>query len=192
MSNQMIVIGITGVARSGKDTIARILCSRFGFTRIALADGVRSAFRDLDGPTWELTKNLEAAGKTARWALQTLGTECRVDTGSGDLWNRLLLTKIAYLRRYHPVPVSRLVISDLRFASECQFFRAAIPYNFGNPFHVWKVVRAEGGLQGDAAKHPSEIEVERIDPDVSIFNDNTLAELEMVVSQYARQLLEDQ
>lgn len=36
------VVGLTGVARSGKDTVGRMLVERYGFTRVAFADGLKS------------------------------------------------------------------------------------------------------------------------------------------------------
>ena len=61
------VIGITGKARSGKDSAACVLGCE-GFKRIALADALREQFAGLNGPTWELTKDLDAAGVSHRRA----------------------------------------------------------------------------------------------------------------------------
>ena len=36
-----MIIGLTGYARSGKDTVAQILVDKFGFTRVAFADPIR-------------------------------------------------------------------------------------------------------------------------------------------------------
>lgn len=180
---RLIVIGITGLARSGKDTIAGILCQRFGFTRVALADGLRSAFRDLDGPTWELTKGLESAGRTSRWALQQLGTEARRAANAPNLWIDLLATKIAYLSAIHPSPVRRFVVPDIRFLSEVNYLRSA----FGGSY-IWSVSRPGAGLRGEAASHASERELSAIEPDLKLFNGGSIAELETIVGTYASQL----
>ena len=190
MNNNLIVVGITGVARSGKDTIAQILCSRFGFTRIALADGLRSAFRDLDGPTWELTKDLESSGQSTRWALQTLGSECRRDIRCQRLWIHLLLAKIRYLHKYHPAPRTRFVVPDIRFKVEASELRHAISVSMGGRFDVWKALRDSAGLSGQLANHASETELDSIIVDLQVSNNSGLTELETVVSTYGRQLLE--
>jgi len=186
MSDRLIIVGITGVARSGKDTIAGILCQRFGFTRIALADGVRSAFRDMDGPTWELTKQLEACGKSSRWALQQLGTEARWKANAHGVWLYLAHTKIRYLAYIHPEPRARFVIPDIRFEAERDYFRLML----GERFRLWKVLRTGAGLSGEAAIHPSETGVATMRADLLIPNDGTAADLERVVSIYATQLAE--
>jgi len=186
MSDRLIIVGITGVARSGKDTIAGILCQRFGFTRIALADGVRSAFRDMDGPTWELTKQLEACGKSSRWALQQLGTEARWKANAHGVWLYLAHTKIRYLAEIHPEPRSRFVIPDIRFEAERDYFWLML----GERFRLWKTIRPGAGLSGEAARHASEREIDAIPADLIIDNCGTIPTLEADVVSAATSLLE--
>lgn len=82
MSEPLIVIGLTGVAESGKDTVAQMLAHhRYRFFRVALADTVRAMLRDLDGPTGAFTKELTRAGLTPRWAQQRIGGDARERTG---------------------------------------------------------------------------------------------------------------
>jgi hypothetical protein len=190
MSEPITVIGITGVARSGKDTIAKLLCARHGFTRIALADGLRSAFGDLDGLTWDLRKELETFGISQRTMLQIMGTECRMEIGFPRLWIALLLVKINYLAHHHPVPRTEFVVPDIRFLVEASEFREMIPTRIGGSFDLWKVVRPGSGLDGIEGMHASETELDLIHPDVTIHNGNSIRELEAAVNTYARQLLE--
>lgn len=42
------LIGLTGLARSGKDTVGAMLVERYGYTRVAFADGIRDAALALD------------------------------------------------------------------------------------------------------------------------------------------------
>jgi hypothetical protein len=180
----LTIVGITGVARSGKDTVAGILCRKYGFTRIGLADGIRSSFRDLDGLTWDLTKELEEAGKSSRWALQNFGSEARLRAMCPDLWLDLVATKITYLANVHPNPRRRFVIPDVRFPSE-----AATLDNMVNPLDgrhfLWRVVRPGAGLGGPEGQHASEREMESLRPDVTIRNTGPMEYLEAIVSNYA-------
>ncbi len=199
MDTRLIVVGITGVARSGKDTIAQTLCTRFGFTRIALADGVRSAFRALDGLSGELTKELEADESTTRWALQKIGTEAREDTADllriGDdielanvIWIHLLMIKLMYLHRYHPVRRHRFVVPDIRFPHEPDTLKCFIR-EAGGTYQTWAAIRDGAGLIGEAARHKSEKSVQYIVPDHTIFNNSSKADLELHVAALASQLL---
>jgi dephospho-CoA kinase len=38
-----MIIGLSGYARSGKDTVAELLCLNYGFRRISFADPMREA-----------------------------------------------------------------------------------------------------------------------------------------------------
>lgn len=43
-----ILIGLNGVAQSGKDTVGKILCQRHGFERLAFADALRQGLYDFN------------------------------------------------------------------------------------------------------------------------------------------------
>ena len=51
----MKLIGLTGKARSGKDTVANYLFNQHGYTRIAFADPVKLAAQQVFGLTHEQT-----------------------------------------------------------------------------------------------------------------------------------------
>lgn len=182
MNKRLVVVGVAGLARSGKDTIASILCLRHGFTRVALADGVRSAFDDIDGPTWELRKELEAAGQPCRRSLQLLGTECREDVGHPRLWIGLLLAKIAYLHRYHPVQRDRFVVPDIRFTAEHLELSHDVVIRLDGSFRLWKVQRDGAGLTGDLSRHSSESQIDSIPADFTLSNNGSVADLEGAVN----------
>ncbi len=186
--SDLIVIGICGKARSGKDTVAQHLVNEHGFFRVALADGIRSAFSDLDGPTWELRKELEAAGKTGRWALQTLGTECRQATHNSEIWVDTALAKINYLWMHHVPSRNRFVIPDIRFPGEYDSIDDRVG-KWGGQFVFWKVERPDSGLTGDAGKHSSETEIESIKADVTIQNKYSLGDLRSASSGLINRIL---
>lgn len=174
---RLVVIGITGKARAGKDRSASALAYHRDCFRVALADGVRSAVRDMDGPGWELTKELAAVGKSARWALQTLGTEARLDANAPGLWIQLVAAKIRYLSHYHPVPRTRFVVSDVRFRAEVSMLRH-FTQHMGGSFGVLRLTRPDGpALDSTEAAHVSETELETIRADREYENAGTVEEL---------------
>lgn len=194
MNDRLIIIGLCGEARSGKDTVASHLVHEFGFTRIGLADGVRAAFRDLDGPTWERTKELEANDLSVRWALQTLGTECRTDVVDDweKHWVDHLFIKLCYLYRYHLPRRTRFVVPDVRFPYEADLFRDKIAPIFPDGvFECWRIVRSGAGLAGEVAKHASESSVHAVDCDERFCNDGTIDELHASVTAMAIHLMEN-
>lgn len=175
-----MIIGLSGQAGVGKDTVADVLVARCGFTKVALADPMKRFCAQVFGFTtdelWGASPlrsrpSTHFDGLTARRALQTLGTEwgraCHKDT-----WIRLALKTATSLMRptlegdqpwlYDPArglvlghefgcSCRGVVIPDIRFANEREAIRSA-----GGK--VIRITRAEAGLQGAAAMHASEAE----------------------------------
>src|SRR5690348_6899955 len=87
------LIGLTGKAGSGKDTIADRLVVNKGFTKLAFAAPMKEALNKLFGfdPSdwydreWKETP-LPGIGKSPRQLAQTLGTEWGRDTINPNLW----------------------------------------------------------------------------------------------------------
>lgn len=124
------IIGITGFAQSGKDTLANFLVEKNGFERIAFADSMRNVlyatnpiigllyedrFREVvrvrsvvDSIGWELSKT---EYPEIRELLQRLGTEGGRDCLSEDIWIRTLFER---------AKTNRLVIPDVRFENEVE------------------------------------------------------------------------
>lgn len=177
MRKELTVIGITGKARSGKDTAAQALVMRRGFHRIGLADAVRSAFGDLSGQTGELFKEL-TGDHTYRKALQVLGTEGRLATKNPRLWSQVALAKIYYAWKLHPVSRSKFVIPDVRFLIEVATLTACVS-RWGGAFHLIRIERP--GCESIAeSSHRSETEMAQLQPAVTIQND---ASVQMLCDQ---------
>lgn len=122
----MKLVGLTGRARSGKDSLAHFLVEQHGFKRVAFADPIRHAVAEItglsvdelmDGPAKETPLDW-LDGVTPRRMMQTLGTEWGRDTIHRDLWLRVAQRKIdAALAAGAP----GVVVSDVRFDNEAYF-----------------------------------------------------------------------
>lgn len=124
----MLLVGLNGVAGSGKDTAAEVL-AEFGFVRYAFADKLREVlyalnpivrtdsfeYRRLDGLVdelgWELAKR---TCRDVRELLQRMGTEAGRQTIGPDVWVDALFE--AALSAGH----ERIVITDCRFPNEAK------------------------------------------------------------------------
>ena len=121
----MKLIGITGLAGSGKDTAALYLTSRCGFTRMAFADPVKEAARAIFGLTAEETWNPEYKNKvipywdmTPRQMFQRLGDEAAQGTFGPQVWVKRLWMAFDMIRDTDDV-----VISDVRYELEALMVR---------------------------------------------------------------------
>lgn len=120
-----IIIGLTGRARVGKDTLADYLCINHGFTRLAFADPLRDALElGLGIESHHLREDKEAIipwlGVSGRQLLQTLGTEWGRDLIRPDIWILLMQRRLAALAEEG----DRFVVSDVRFPNEAAWLRA--------------------------------------------------------------------
>lgn len=166
-----MLIGLTGSAFAGKDTVGAYLGKHHGFRAKAFADPLRSGLKAMFGLTDSdfLPANkelpIEWIGQSARELLQSLGTEWGRDRVAREIWVRHMA------RRVRPIVQAGgdVVLTDLRFLSE-----AELVHRCGGL--IWRIVRPDG-RKTTHGKHVSENEGRRIVADVDIENDGTLEQL---------------
>lgn len=176
----MHLIGITGRARSGKDTAARILRDLHGYSPAAFAEPLKqmaSIFCDEAESLFHDDEAKEAVchlhGKTRRQILQLLGTEC-VKTYFGEgVWVRHMFKRINS-GQYG----TKIVITDVRFEPEADAIIAA-----GG---VILKMHRHGGLTGEEAAHSSEAGIDPYKVDFNIFNSGSVGELAHELEKIAR------
>lgn len=136
-----MILGLSGYARSGKDTIADYLVENYGFTRMAFADPMREALYRLnprinvgemigvslkdavDNLTWE---GLKSISPDIRGLLQRMGTEVGREMFGEDIWVNYALEKAD--------SADRVVFADVRFVNEAD----AIHKHGGS---LWRIER---------------------------------------------------
>lgn len=118
-----MIIGLTGKARSGKDTVAEHLAAAHGFHHYWFSKPMKDACRSMFG--WgdehlygDLKEVIDPRfGVSPRVALQTLGTEWGRNIINSDLW---ILRAQKEMERHDCI-----VISDCRFDNEAEAVLAA-------------------------------------------------------------------
>jgi hypothetical protein len=176
----MKLIGITGKARSGKDTIAEYLWSRHCFTRIALADPLKlvaqAAFRLGHQQTFnDALKEIAIHpwGLSPRQIFQKTGDIYKAAFGE-DFWVRRWMLSYEMFK-----DTDHIVVPDIRFDEE-----AAVIKELGGT--LIRVVRG-GGLAGAEGKHRSETGI-TLPVDFTINNDGSLEDLWWEVDRIMRSL----
>lgn len=172
------IIGLTGLAGSGKDSV-RALLEQHGYTGLAFADPIRDMLRTLFTATGTSTEymldralkeeRIPNIGTSYRVLAQTLGTEWGRSIDP-NFWLRITGATIDASLQDSFGPV-QIVISDVRFPNEADFIRQ-------RGGQIWHVVRP--GTQPVRA-HESEAHALTIPADYTILNNGTLADLQGTV-----------
>lgn len=172
----MKIIGLTGAARSGKDTVALYLDGHFGFSRLALATPLKQGIEAMFGlpqSMWsDEKKELEipGLGVSPRRMAQTLGTEWGRNTLGEDIWLKVLE------RRIDELQVDQVVITDVRFANEARWVKD----------RGGLLIRVERPNVRAIAAHSSEAGIAPEVHDVVIVNDGTLEDLRVNTHRIVR------
>lgn len=172
----MKLIGLTGKAGSGKDTVANYLKKDHWWQSVAFADPIRAGMRAIIGledkhfqhPDKEVV--LPEFGKSPRQMMQTLGTEWGRECVNQDLWLILADKKI---KQFHAQGFN-VAVTDVRFENEAEFIRK----QGGTIVHVHRDVA------GTPHNHPSEAGVDYCEQDIIIFNNASLIDLYDAVEVY--------
>lgn len=181
-----MLIGLTGMAMAGKDTVAGHLHRQHQFFPMAFADPLREGLKALFGlGEWNFTPEgkervVAWIGKSPRELLQTLGTQWGRDLVHRQIWCRHMHRR---LQEYQDNWAASVVIPDVRFVDEARFI-----HSHGGV--IWRVIRpgAETTAHSD---HTSEQEQQRIVADVELINDGTIQALQRAVDTALRALESD-
>ena len=171
-----MIIGLTGYAQSGKDTVAKILVEEYGYTRIAFADKIKEFLYDLNpGIGFDYLRDIvdmsgwEQAKKDVlvREYLQNIGVSARKVFGTGFWVHEAMKTILN-----DPRPDMNYVITDVRFLNEADMIKA-------NKGQLWRIKR--NGVER-ANNHISESEMENYRVDQIIINSSTVKELKELIA----------
>jgi hypothetical protein len=120
------IVGLTGRAGVGKDTLGKVLTQHHGYVRFAFADAMRSALLDLNPVVsyQRLQDVIEERGwdrakrefSEVRRLLQVFGTEVIRSRDEG-FWISAVEREILCMA---PIP-TRIVVTDVRFDNEAQW-----------------------------------------------------------------------
>ena len=177
-----MIIGLTGYAQSGKDTVAKILVDNYGYTRVAFADKIREFLYDMnpmvdnvafepiflrdrvDRDGWEVAKKNPHIRRT----LQTAGVAARKIFGE-DFWVNEVFKNID--------PADNIVITDVRFTNEAEAIKLITKLT-GLDSQVWRIKRV--GVEAVNA-HVSESQMDDYKVDQIFTNNGTIEDLETMI-----------
>lgn len=165
------LIGLTGKARSGKDTVAAMILENAMFTtKYSFADPIRAMLKglgvDMNDPFWIKHKEdpIGPSGFSPRVLMQTLGTEWARALDE-NFWINLAQAKLDSLEG------CMMVVPDVRFENEAAWIRQA-----GGV--VCHITRPDAPT---VAAHSSEAGVRYKSGDLCLVNDGTINDLYKLV-----------
>lgn len=185
-----MIIGLSGLAGSGKSTVAKYLANDRDCYTLALADPMKEfcqkIFEFSDEQLWGPSEYRNAVDLrykrdrihylTPRHALQTLGTEWGRACYE-DVWVDYGIRRAKNVLWNYPDHYPAVVIEDIRFQNELAAVRRA-----GG--EVWRIVRpGTEGLVGEAAQHASENDIQEGDCDRIILNKGSLEDLRKIIQE---------
>lgn len=175
-----MIIGLTGYAQSGKDSVANILVNNYGYTRVAFADPIREllyqmnpAVKDggyrvqstVDAYGWDVAKT---AFPEVRNMLQNLGVGARKTFGD-MFWVQQALRQVHFEGNF--------VITDVRYPNEAKAIREY------EGSQIWRIKRS--GVDPVNA-HASETAMDGERVDQIFVNNGTLEDLQVLINTRMR------
>lgn len=180
-----MIIGLTGYAQSGKDTLAKMLVEQYGFERRAFADPIRNLLYEMNpmagSEPLRIKVDVEGWDKAkqhpeVRRLLQYLGVAAR-DILGDKVWINATFAGMELNKNY--------VITDIRFLNEARALKDLTGYPNLNTY-LWRVTRT--GV-GPVNGHVSESQMDTYDADVTFDNSGTIEDLELMVKTRMQGLL---
>lgn len=164
-----MIIGLSGYARSGKDTVAELLCLNYAFRRISFADPMREAILTLNPKIDSITHvghyvedygwDMAKQNPEIRRLLQVFGTEVGRKMFGDDVWINMAFKSIQ--------PDERIVVADVRFPNEAEAIKAK----------GGTVIRVNRHNHSAVNAHKSEISMDNYMFDHVLYNDGTIDDL---------------
>ena len=166
----MKLIGLIGKARSGKDTVAKMLYAQHAFTRIAFADPLKLAAQQMFGLSTEQTWSdavkedvIPYWGMSPRQMFQLFGNEAVKPVFGDDVWIKRWYMAYSFFKDSDDI-----VVPDVRFDHEAECIRS-----LGG---IIVEIQRGVGLVGSTGDHASERGLSTL-PEATIYNTGTLDDL---------------
>lgn len=157
------VLFITGYAGSGKSYVSDYISRKYGYKQFALGDKVKElTFKLLklfEVPINSIDDLYNENKQKYRKYLQQIGTECCRGVLGNNIWCKTLFQQIRY--------ESKIIITDLRFMNELEYFKKQYSYKFNTDIKVIKVENKNIIKMN----HQSENEIDSLKYDYLIRND---------------------
>jgi len=182
------IIGLVGNPQVGKSEIAKHLYYYYGFERLRFGGVIKDMLRCLglatdfvDGPCKNIPSDI-LCGKSARYAMQTLGTEWGRNLIGSNIWVNVLDNKMHTM--IENLGYMKFVIDDVRFMNEMDWL-GKIALRHGFKVKLIKVNRK--GVENHNDNHVSNTALNEFNNfDDHIHNDGSIEDLYAIINQFIK------
>jgi hypothetical protein len=183
---EKIIIGMTGKAGAGKDTVGDYLCDNYGFQRVAFANPLKQGIKEMFMLTEEqITDRIireQPLEYFPEWSprklFQFFGTELLRENFDDKIWIKL------FHKTINNIQGDRIIVTDCRFPNEAKELKGMNDVQS----HIVKVVRPDCiGTNVGLSNHASESH--DIQSDIVLSNDETIEDLYSKVDKMIRKIL---
>lgn len=199
----MLMLGVTGFARSGKDHAADYLARHMNMYKYAFAEPLKTMLKSVFGDHFHEGDRSEICPETCksyRVMMQTLGTDLGREMWNPQVWINLVEKKRkevedqgkrpdVYRAAFRGEPPRGMILSDVRFDSEAEYLQrhGGVIVEIVRPEHHSLVdkVKYVVGLEG----HQSERGISRHYITHTIVNDGTLVDFDIKLMGLVDELL---
>jgi len=167
-----MIIGLTGLKQSGKDTVAKYIHTEYSdFIILSFAEPIKDMIRILgvgeEFISHKKENNISFLNTSYRHLAQTLGTEWGRNLINENIWINVLHHKINSYEK-----TKNFIISDVRFNNEAKFIK-------NNGGIIIQVIRDTGIID----KHISEKGINDEYIDYLLYNNSTISHLHELIDQ---------
>ena len=169
-------IALFGKIRSGKDTVGKVLTDDYGFTRYAFGDAIGEVIKDYFPDAF--------AGGKPRKHYQVIGQSFRqLDE---DVWVKKVINDIESAGH------ERIIITDGRQVNEAEKMRDAgfliVKVICDEKIRIKRMMDSGDVFNEESLTHETELQVDKVVPDVVIINEGSLMELYLKVANLLKDL----
>lgn len=183
----MFKIALFGKMRSGKDTVGQLLIDRYGFKKYAFGDGIGEIIHRYFPEAFNDGK--------PRHHYQFIGQQFReLDP---EVWIKYLLKSVEAdrdKRAVQEIP-SNVVVTDARQFNEYQKLKEdgyiIVKVETDEDIRLERIKASGDKFTPEQLCHPTELQVDMVDPDFIIKNNGSLRDLEVSVANLIWTLKED-
>lgn len=177
-----------GKAGSGKDTVGDYICEKYDFVKMALADPLKAAVKEMfvlsDRTVYDRVEREKPIPDFPEWSarklFQFIGTNLMRKQFDDALWAKLLNKRI---RDTHH---SRIIVTDVRFPNELDYLYALAPENGYSVSFIKTMRNGCVGHNIGLANHESE--QYDLNADYTIDNNTTFEVLYKEVSRIVEEI----